>query len=171
MNLLSVIDTFHIIYNVNKGMGFWYTPDCKAMSSIKIQRPTAFFQLCHQKSDVLQILLTLLRSQKILTLLVFWGFFQTPTPYRPPYNKYIITKINSKSIQPIIKLGTVYALRGLKRPQKTVVRLIFLGDKQKSSQKFSFGILYHFSHCSWGNRIAEGSELSNYISKCATQYT
>ncbi len=27
MNLLSVIDTFHRIYNVNKGMGFWSTPD------------------------------------------------------------------------------------------------------------------------------------------------
>ena len=34
-----------------------------------------------------------------------------------------ITKINSKSIQPIIELGTNYALWGLKRPQKTVVRL------------------------------------------------
>ncbi len=28
MNLLSVIDTFRRIYNVNKGMGFWSTPDC-----------------------------------------------------------------------------------------------------------------------------------------------
>ncbi len=28
MNLLSVIDTFHGIKNVNKGMGFWSTPDC-----------------------------------------------------------------------------------------------------------------------------------------------
>ncbi len=28
MNPLSVIDTFHRIYNVNKAMGFWSTPDC-----------------------------------------------------------------------------------------------------------------------------------------------
>ena len=34
-----------------------------------------------------------------------------------------IIKINSKSIQQIIKLGTINVLRDLKRPQKTVVRL------------------------------------------------
>ena len=34
-----------------------------------------------------------------------------------------IAKINSKSIKPITKLGTIYALWGLKTPQKTVVRL------------------------------------------------
>ena len=35
-----------------------------------------------------------------------------------------ITRINSKSMQLITKLGTIKALRGLKRPKKTVVRII-----------------------------------------------
>ncbi len=66
----------------------------------------------------------------------FLGSFQTPNPRWPPYNKYVIylttypfcphsglNHVNSKSIQPLTKLGTIYALRGLKRPQITVVRL------------------------------------------------
>ncbi len=60
------------------------------------------------------ITLTLLRSQKILTLLVFWGLSRPQTLTDLP-----TTNMYSNSIQPIIKLGTIYALRGLKRPQKT----------------------------------------------------
>ncbi len=71
--------------------------------------------------------LTLLLSQKILTLLVFWGLFRPQTlTDLPATNTYLTTYvgyINSKSIQPIINFGTIYALRGLKRPKKTVVRL------------------------------------------------
>ncbi len=67
-----------------------------------------------------------------------WGLVRPQALIRPYHNNETfdmnsvwipsviqrITKINSKSIQPITKLGTIYALRGLKRLQKTVVRLI-----------------------------------------------
>ncbi len=45
---------------------------------------------------------------------------------KPTVSVQRITKVNSKSIQPIITFGTIYAFWGLKRPQKTVVRLIVL---------------------------------------------
>ena len=65
--------------------------------------------------------LTLLRSQKILTILVFWGLFRPQTFTDPPTIKCpkgLITFLNVWS--PVTNLN---ALRGLKRPQKTVVRL------------------------------------------------
>ncbi len=52
----------------------------------------------------------------------FPGSLQTPYPHIPPYNKYVT------------KLGTINALRGLKRPQKTVVRLTNASG-------------YHLNHC------------------------
>ncbi len=49
----------------------------------------------------------------------FLGSFQIPNPNRPPCNKYgTYLTINSKGIQPIIKLGTIYAPGIWKDPRK-----------------------------------------------------
>ncbi len=83
-----------------------------------------FNQLAAARRKYLHTDINLTTVSKNTHVTSFLGSFQTPNPHIPPYSKYVrIIKINSKSIQPITKLGTINALRGLKRPQKTVVRL------------------------------------------------
>ncbi len=78
---------------------------------------------------VLSCIINLTTVSKNTYVTGFLGSFQTPNPHIPSYNKYVrITKIISKSMQPITKLRTINVLRGMKRPQKTVVRLILKRD-------------------------------------------
>ncbi len=97
--------------------------DCKLIMIVKVillSEPILFIFICKRIS----INLTTVSKNTYVT--GFLGSFQTPNPHIPPYSEYVIQriiKINSKSMQPITKLGTINALRGLKRPQKTVVRL------------------------------------------------
>ena len=57
-----------------------------------------------------------------------WVLIRPQTLIRPYRHSETSDKtiLNSKSMQPITKLGTINALQGLKRPQETVVRLTAL---------------------------------------------